>query len=246
MIKNEYKLQARVLLSGHWSKSILITLLSFIYFFISILLVDIIASLFYNNIITGILLFLDVFIVLPILYSSTITIKNISTKKDKFYYSDFIKLAIANSKRIFKVGGLLFIEILPIFLIFILSFTFLMWSVLQSTYIYTLYNSLGVNYLIIIIISFITTVISSNLLIRKWIISLISSFIMDDNKDLKMMEVVVKSKLIYKNNKKKFLNLNSSFSLLFLLSIFTLGIGFIILIPYIKLSFYFAYKSIEK
>ena len=69
MLKNEYKLQAKVLLSGKWVKSIVFTLLTFFYIIISILLVDIIASIFYNNIITGLLLFLDVFIILPILYS---------------------------------------------------------------------------------------------------------------------------------------------------------------------------------
>ena len=246
MIKNEYKVQAKVLLAGHWSKSIVITLLSFIYIFLSILLIDIVASLFYNRIVTGILLFLDVFIILPVLYSATISIKNINTKEDKFHYSNFINIAIANVKRVFKVGGLLFLETLPSLLILILSFALLIWTVFQVTYIYVLSGTITSNLIIIIVISFLLTVIFSNILIKKWILHLISSYIMDEEKDLKMMEVITKSKLVFKNNKKKFMQLNSSFSLWNLLAVLTLGIGYIFLLPFIKLSYYLAYKSIDK
>ena len=246
MIKNEYKVQAKVLLAGHWSKSIVITLLSFVYIFLSILLIDIVASLFYNRIVTGILLFLDVFIILPVLYSATISIKNINTKEDKFHYSNFINIAIANVKRVFKVGGLLFLETLPSLLILILSFALLIWTVFQVTYIYVLSGTITSNLIIIIVISFLLTVIFSNILIKKWILHLISSYIMDEEKDLKMMEVITKSKLVFKNNKKKFMQLNSSFSLWNLLAVLTLGIGYIFLLPFIKLSYYLAYKSIDK
>ncbi len=245
MIKNEYKMQAKVLLSGHWSKCIIVTLLSFVYIFISILLVDIIASLFYNNIITGILLFLDAFIILPVLYSATICIKNINTQQDKFSYSDFTKISITNAKRVLKVGGLLFLETLPVILLFVLSISLLIWSVFQTTYIYVLSGIISSNLIIIAIVSFILTVIFSNILIKKWILHLISSFVMDEEKDLKMMEVITKSKLYLKNNKKKFMQLSSSFGLWNSLSIFTLGIGYIFLIPYMKLSFYLAYKSLD-
>ena len=245
MLKNEYKMQAKVLLSGHWSKCIIITLLSFVYIFISILLVDIIASLFYNNIITGILLFLDAFIILPVLYSTTICIKNINTKQDKFSYSDFVKTAILNAKRVLKIGGLLFLETLPVILIFVLSFSLLVWSIFQTTYIYVLSGTIASNLIIIVVVSFILTVIFSNILMKKWIIHLISSFVMDEYTDLKMMDVITKSKLYFKNNKKKFMQIISSFSLWNSLSILSLGIGYLFLIPYMKLSFYLAYKSLD-
>ena len=246
MIKNEYKLQARVLLSGHWSKSIVVTLLSFVYIFISILLVDIIASIFNNRIVTGILLFLDVFIILPFLYSATISIKNINTKEANFHYFDLISNAIANVKRVFKVGGLLFLETLPSLLILILSSALLIWTVFQATYIYVLSGTVASNLIIIIVVSFLLTTIFSNILVKKWILHLIASYIMDEEKHLKMMEIITKSKFIFKSNKKKFIGLNSSFGLWNLFSIFTLGIGYIFSLPFMKLSFYLAYKSINK
>lgn len=246
MIKNEYKLQAKVLLSGNWFKCVIVTLFSLAYIIISELLVDIIASFFYNNIITGILLFLDVFIILPILYSSTITIKNITTSEYNFHYSDLLKVAIANIKRVFKVGGLLFVEMLPALLIFILSFSLFIWTIFKTAYIYAISHYFVSAYIVIITITFLLIVIFFSLLIKKCMVYLLASFVMDENTNLKMMEIITTSKIIFKNNKKKFLSLNTSFVLWILLSIFTLGIGFLILIPYMKLSFYQAYKAIDK
>lgn len=244
MIKNEYKLQAKVLLSGNWSKSILVTLISFFLIILSLFLVDIIASLFYNNIITGILLFLDVLLILPILYASTITIKNLNTKKDTFHYSDLTRIALNNFKRILKIGGFLFIETLPTLLLFIFFFILFIFGILQNVFLYMLYQAFLPIFLIIVVVGLILTIIFLSLLIKKWILSLISSFIMDDEPDVKTMEVIRKSKLIFKNNKKKFLQLNSSFVLWTLLSIFTLGIGFVFLIPFMKLAFYLLYETI--
>jgi len=244
MLKNEYKLQAKVLLSGKWVKSIVFTLLTFFYIIISILLVDIIASIFYNNIITGLLLFLDVFIILPILYSSTVLIKNINTKKNTYNYSDLIKIAILNFKRILKIHGVLFIETLPYIILFIFFFILFIWSILQNIYIYFVHQTFAINILLYLIIGFIFTVIFLHILIKKWFLSLISSFVLDNNSTLNTLSVLKESKILLKNNKKKFFELFSSFSLLAMFSIFTLGIGFIVLLPYMKLSFYLLYETI--
>ena len=246
MIKNEYKIQAKVLLAGHFGKCVVITILSFVYILLSILLVDIVASIFYNRVVTGILLFLNIFIILPVLYAATISIKNINTKNDKFHYIDLFKIAISNIKRIFKISGFLFIETLPILLILTLSFMLLIWTIFQTVYVYILSGAITSNLIIIIIVSVLLTVIFSNMLIKRWIIHLISSFVMDEEKNLKMMEVVVKSKQVFKSNKKQFLLLHSSFSLWNLLAILTLGIGYLFLIPYMKLSYYLAYKACNK
>lgn len=244
MLKNQYKLQAKVLLNGNWSKSILVTLISFILIILSLFLVDIIAAIFRNNIVTGILLFFNVFIVLPILYGATITIKKLNTQKETFHYSDLMIIGFRNIKRIWKINGFLFLETLPTLLLFLFSFLLLIWGILQTVFLYMLYQAFLPAFLIILVVGFILTMIFLYLLIKKWILFLITFFVMDDEPTLKMMEVIVKSKLLIKQNKRKLLQLNSSFSLWILLSVFTLGIGFLFLFPYIKLAFYLLYKAI--
>lgn len=219
-------------IKGHWTKLILITLL---YLIVSIVP--------YFVPIVG-FIFLFIFST-PITYGYILSlIKTINNENVKIF--DFLILGFKNTAKAWRIIGNLFVRLfIPILILFgfAVLVTYSSFPILKALYNHTL--TLDIEISPLISIGFLGYIITYIFIIYKFLSYSLCYYLMIDYTNEKGTFIVNKSVSLMKGNKLRLIGLFLSFIGWAFLSLLTLGIGLIFLIPYIYISFYYFYKKIS-
>ena len=241
MPPSELRKEARDTLKEKWGKSALIiliyTLLSFVYSYIT--------SSFTNNTIKDLLELAWTIITLPIAFGLTISFLKIKRGENVSTF-DFFKDGFSRFSRAWGVAWHTFIKmIIPI--LCIIASVFLFGILLASSIaLYSMGSSLQVSHPIIFAIAIILYIFGIFYGIVRGLLYSLSYYIAYDHPEMSTKECVQRSEDLMRGHRGDLFLLELSFIGWAILSIFTLGIGSLWLIPYVIVSKSCFYDRIAK
>lgn len=240
MVLSDIRKSARECLSGRWGKSVLITLIfmafEFVLGFISSLIENIAFLSFIFNIAT-------IVISIPISYGLIISFMKLKRGENVECY-EFFTFGFSNFARSWKVAGNMLLKMwLPILLyvvaIFVLVFAVAFGAVASSM-------SGSTTFVVIATIIGIGLVIASFVYLFITALSYSLSYIVAfDNESMTEKETVLESKKLMTGNRGKLVLLQLSFIGWAILSMFTLYIGLLWLIPYMQVAIICFYEVLK-
>lgn len=241
MPPSELRKEARDTLKEKWGKSALIiliyTLLSFVYSYIT--------SSFTNNTIKDLLELAWTIITLPIAFGLTISFLKIKRGENVSTF-DFFKDGFSRFSRAWGVAWHTFIKmIIPILCIIASVFLFGILLVSSIT-LYSMGSSLQVSHPIIFAIAIILYIFGIFYGIVRGLLYSLSYYIAYDHPEMSTKECVQRSEDLMRGHRGDLFLLELSFIGWAILSIFTLGIGSLWLIPYVIVSKSCFYDRIAK
>lgn len=241
---SEIRAEARKKLTGNWTKCALYTLLLTI---ISMLYSSI-EGFLNQGILKTLFDILWYIIYVPISYGFVATFMNIfnGNTVDIFY---FLTEGFKNFKKVWKVTLQTLLKLIGWFSLLILSMVLLGISILStaaSSVIslgaissFTNFGVLGTISLILLLVSLVGLTI-------KELSYVLNFFILFEEPELSSKEIVNKSEQLMNNNRSRYFCLSLSFIGWAILALFTFGIGYFFLIPYIQISMIVFYKKLTK
>lgn len=180
-----------------------------------------------------------IFLILYHLYHLLIsTIYSIRHEEENLEFGTHFKNSAKNFKKYSKILGHKALKVLPPILLINFSYV---------TYIVGIYLTFLVNdnWLILVLASALISIIGFFLAISVLLNYTFTSFIVLKEPNMDVKSTLLKSKLIMYKNKRLFFDFVFSFIGWAILSVATLGIGFIWLIPYYQLSKYYLYEDLK-
>ncbi len=179
-------------------------------------------------------------LIVPLGYSLTKNIMDLK-RKESTKATEFVKNWFKSFGRAWKVTLWIFVKMILYFILFYVAFFVI--GILMGVF-----AAFGVEILSVIlgIIAFIGMIVFYVILIARAISLSASVYIAIDNKELTAKDSVEKSIAIMKGYKWKWFCLNLSFIGWDILAMFTLGIGYIFLIPYMQVALVNFYENILK
>lgn len=236
MSASELRLTARKSLKGNWGKAALLVLCySVIMYVISLALALIpIVGPIANAVIS-----------VPISYGFVVSFIKLK-RGEEFKYAGFLNEAFANFGRVWGVYGHTLLKlILPLLLVFIFL-VLLGTSGIASISISLLNTSAREGSSVLFIISFVGYIVSLIYLMVKGLLYSFTNYILYDNPNMSGKEIVEESERLMKGNRWKLIWLGLTFIGWAILSVFTLYIGLLWLLPYISISTICFYESLSK
>lgn len=240
MEASKIRAEARQILKGKWGKC---AIYSLVYLLITIIY-SLLSTHFSESSISSIINIIWYIISVPISYGLVATFMKVYSNElvSPFYFlsegfNNFKKSWGITLQILLKLIGWIALLILSIVL---LAIGFAGYLISASTSAETLLagmGSLGFFALILYLISIIGIIIKSFSYV-------LSYFILFDEPDLPSKEIVKKSEQLMKNNKSKYFWLCLTFIGWSILSVFTFGIGYLFLIPYIQIAVVVFYKHL--
>lgn len=236
MNSSEIRANARLNLQGKWKKAALLSLTYMATFFVIVLI-----QILFNNkkdVLSSLINLAVLLIEIPLGFGFIISFFNLYNNVE-FGYFDFIKNGLKNFKKSWGITLLTTLKILvPIILMFILNIITI--AISFSAMLTTTSSILD-------FIPILCTIGSVTCFI--WIISISYSYaftyyIAIENENLSSSECLKRSKELMKGNRLKLIVLELTFIGWAILSLFTLGIGYIWLIPYIQIATIIFYKKL--
>lgn len=235
MTASEIRAKARKSLDGKWGKSALSTLIFVVFLWIVNFIVSFISSTF--PILAVLINVVWIVIATPISFGMLTTfIKFKREKNEEVKYTDFIQTAFSNFGKVWNVFGNILLKMLPLIIGIIIGCFLIIFGIALIV--------LSFNYSFIITIGALIYFVCIVLLIPKSFLYSLSYAILYDNPHMCGIDIVEKSEQLMKNNRWKLFCLYLSFIGWALLCIFSLGIGYLWLIPYIMISFVAFYDSL--
>ncbi|MBO5479219.1 MAG: DUF975 family protein [Clostridia bacterium] len=241
MVSSELRANARESLKGKWGKAALLTLcFGLISFVISFVL----------GFIPAVGPIVNFVITLPISFGFLVSFMKLK-RGEEVGYTDFLSTGFSNFGKVWGVfGNMLLKMIIPIVLVvvFLLVFAFSMGGSMASLFA-TSYGShsyasaaAGFGGLAIVgLIGYIASIIYAT--VKGYLYSL-SYYILYDNPDKTGKEIVEESESLMKGNRWSFFWLGLTFIGWAILSVFTLYIGMLWLVPYIMVTFVCFYEAL--
>lgn len=240
MVLSDIRKSARESLSGKWGKGVLITLIfmafEFVLGFISSLVEDIAFLGFIFNIAT-------IVISIPISFGIIISFMKLKRGEDVQCY-EFFTLGFSNFARSWKIAGNMLLKMwLPILLyvlatfalVFAITFGMVASAMAKSSIFVIIASILGIALFIASFVYLFITALSYSL----------SYMIAFDNETMEGKEVVEESKKLMTGNRGRLVLLQLSFIGWAILSIFTLYIGLLWLVPYIQVAVICFYEVLK-
>lgn len=227
----EIKKTSLELIKGHWGKLVIITLLYFIVsFLISIIpIVGFIFSFIFST---------------PITYGYLYSLIKL-TKNEEVEIFDFLIDGFKSTIKVWKVIGSIFLRLfIPILILFgfALLVTYYTLPILEA--VMTNNFSLNIEISPFISIGLLGYFITAIYITYKFLIFFPCLFLVIDNPNEKTNFIVKKSKEIMKGHIFKLILFILSFIGWIILSVITLGIGFLFLIPYCSIATYLFYQKL--
>ncbi len=241
MILSDIRKLARESLSGKWKKGVLITLM----YFVLELVLGYISKLVERIPVLSFLISIGVLVIsIPIAFGIILSFMKLKRGEEVKCY-DFFSLGFANFIRSWKLTGNILLKLwLPILLYLLATIMlafFITFGVIASTLVHSS--------ILLILVS----IIGIGLFIASFIYLFISALsysltymIAYDNETMKEKEVVEKSKKWMTGNRGKYLLLQLSFLGWAILSIFTLYIGILWLVPYMQVTMICFYETLKE
>lgn len=242
MVSSELRANAREALKGKWGKAALFTLCYvLIMFVVSFLL----------NLIPFVGPIAQFVIATPISFGVLVTFMKLKRDED-VGYTDFLSIGFSNFGKVWGVFGNMILKmIIPIVLIVVFLIIFILGIggslsgiVLLHNY-GSSYGSISSGFGGLAVIGFIGYIASIIYAIVKGYLYSLSYYILYDHPDMAGKEIVEMSESMMKGNRWSFFWLGLTFIGWAILSVFTLYIGLLWLVPYIMVSFVCFYEALS-
>lgn len=241
MKNSEIRENARKSLFGKWGKGVLIILAYWAVMFI----ISIIESLFGKvKLMTSIISIAKIIISIPLAFGVTYSFIKLKRNEEVKAF-DFLNSGFSNFERAWKISLRAMLKmILPIILMtisiaaIIIIFAYFTIELYADNITTKMSVLMSIGTIVIIAIDF-------WYIIRALSYSLIT-YISFDNPNMTALEVVNESERLMEGNKGKFVLLSLSFIGWAILCLFTLGIGYLWLIPYMQVAIVCFYESVSE
>lgn len=226
---------ARKSLEGKWGKSALLTLCILLVFWLANFIISFVSR---TVPIFAVLINVAWFVIAtPIGFGILAIFMKLKRESiDNVGFFDFFRIAFSNFGKVWNVFGNMLLKMLPFILGIILGVFLIVFGVALLV--------LSFNYSFIIFLGFILYLVCLIFLIPKSFSYALSYSILYDNPNMCGMDIVEKSAQLMKNNRWKLFCLYFSFIGWGILCVFTFGIGYLWLIPYVMVSFTAFYDSL--
>ncbi len=242
MKSSDYKKEARKDLKGKWLRCVGITIVYFLIIFILGYIQGILPLR-----LEFLISILSIIIGIPLAFGLIASFFNIYNNKRTNVF-DFISLGFSHFGKAWSIFFHTLLKmIVPIIMIFcsliiiaIALSSLIVSIVIKSSVMLTLILSL------IIFIAFGVYIAGLIILIVKSYFYPLSYIIFAESPELSTREILSKSETLMQNKRAKLFILQLSFIGWFILSFFTLGLGFLWLIPYIQFSTFAFYKNVKE
>lgn len=238
---SQIKANARQALSGKWGKGACIVLAYLAFYFV----IGFITGLFGEESMLGSIVNLaSIIIQVPVTFGLSYAIIKLKRNEEVEAF-DFLELGFSNFGRAWKIGLRALLKVIVPFIVMIVSVFMFAFS-LAATIFTSAFNIsepsiglalVGLVGLIIYVVSIIWLAISS-------LLYSLTTYIAYDNPNMTSLEVVNESAKMMKGNRIKIFVLELSFIGWAILTVFTLGIGYLWLLPYMQVSVVCFYESL--
>jgi len=235
MVSSDFRNEARTKLSGKWGKAAIITLIYVVLFFVIGFIEGLLPD-FLEAIVS-----LAVFVIeVPLAFGYIFALYKLFNNEDVKVF-DFFSLGFNNFKKAWGVALRIVQKIIVPFILLIVSVLLLVFS---STAIIAaaLLNSSAGFWGFLAIIAFILFIVTMIWCIMKSYYYMLSNFIIFDNLDLTCKDAVEKSQELMTGKRGKLFILQLTFIGWAILATFTLGIGYLWLLPYVQFATIAFYK----
>lgn len=239
MVASQLRANAREILTGKWGKTALFTLCYFLIHF---------AITFFLSLIPIIGFIANIIISIPISFGFSVCFMRLKRGED-IHYTDFFNVGFSNFTKVWKVCGNVALKMLvPLLLVVVFCIIYL---VGMTGSIFNIFND-SINYTVsagfggLAIIGLIGYLASLIYLIPKGYLYALSYYVLYDNPDKSGKEIVEISESLMKGNRWNLFWLCLTFIGWAILSILTLYIGTLWLVPYMMVSFVCFYESLTE
>lgn len=227
---SEVRKEAREALTGKWGKGVCILLAYLLVAFA----IGFVISLFGENSFLGALLSIAQLIIsVPLSFGMTLAFLKLK-RNEEIKAFGFVDIAIDNFSRAWKIVGRILLKmIVPIIVSVVAIFVYAViqvYSTMQLAAGATGVGGIGLIIAVVIYIAVIVYLLSVSLLYS------LTTYIAYDNKENTALEVVNESARLMKGNRWKIILLELSFIGWAILTVFTLGIGYLWLLPYMQVA----------
>ena len=238
MVSSQLRANAREALKGKWGKAALLTLLYAIITFVISFVLKFIPVVGY---------IVDFVIALPMSYGLLVSFMKLK-RGEEVSYTDFLTIGFSSFGKVWAVFGNMVLKmIIPIVLIIVFMIVMILGA--GGSMVGFLSNSstaqvASAGFGGLAIVGLIGYIFSFVYAIVKGYLYSLSYYILYDNVDKTGKEIVEESASLMKGNRWSFFWLGLTFIGWAILSVFTLYIGRVWLVPYIMVSFVFFYESL--
>lgn len=240
VVSSELRANAREALRGKWGKAALLTLFYGLVTF---------AITFLLNLVPIVGPIVQLIINLPISFGFLVTFMKLRRDED-VAYTDFLSIGFSYFGKVWGVfGNMLLKMIVPVVLVIIFIVIFMV-GVTGTFYgmamlsVYDTHASASAGFGGLAVVGFIGYIASIIYAIVKGYLYSLSYYVLYDNPDKSGKEIVETSEEMMRGNRWSFFWLSLTFIGWTILSVFTLYIGFLWLIPYIMVSFVCFYEAL--
>lgn len=239
MKSSECKLNARESLSGKWGKAVCISLAYTIIFFV----IGFAEGLFPESI-QPILSLIVAVIEVPLGFGLIFSFFKLYNG-DEVNVFDFLTLGFSNFAKSWKISLRIFLKMIVPVILIIISYILIAVGISMTMASLMLYGSSSTTgFSAITIIGFILLIVSMIWAITKSYYYQLAYIIAVDNSDLDSKEVIEKSQELMNGNRGSLFVLQLSFIGWAILAVFTFGIGYLWLVPYIQCAMIAFYKAL--
>lgn len=225
----EIRAQAREALSGNWITFILLNVMYMLAISI-LMLIDVFIPIIGAIVCT-------VFAV-PLAFSYSKNLIRLKRKETDSSF-EFFKGIFSNFGRAWRVAGRTLLKLLlPIIVVFVIAITV---AVVSTIAVVTSSMSTGA-YLAITLLEMIMLIIAYFYMFARVLLYILPTYIAIDNPQMSAKDCVNMSATLMKGNRWKYIFLSLSFIGWYILSVCTLGLGFIFLLPYVSVAFVCFYE----
>lgn len=240
MVLSDIRKQAREALAGKWGKGALITLIYFLFTFVLGFISGLVEDIAFLSFIIEIAI---IVITIPISFGLIASFMKLKRGEEVKCY-EFFNYGFANFGRSWKIAGNILLKMwLPILLYVLATFAFIF-----ATSFGLVASTIASSSTFVVVASFIGIVLFIAAFVYLFVKSLyytLSYMVAYDNENMEAKDAVEESQKLMAGNRGKFVLLQLSFIGWAILTVFTLYIGMLWLIPYMQVAMVCFYEALK-
>lgn len=240
MVLSDIRKQAREALAGKWGKGALITLIYFLFTFALGFISGLVEDIAFLSFIVEIAI---IVINIPVSFGLIASFMKLKRGEEVKCY-EFFNYGFANFSRSWKIAGNILLKMwLPILLYVLATFAFIL-----ATSFGLVASTIASSSTFVVVASFIGIVLFIAAFVYLFVKSLyytLSYMVAYDNENMEAKDAVEESQKLMAGNRCKFVLLQLSFIGWAILTVFTLYIGMLWLIPYMQVAMVCFYEALK-
>ena len=241
MVLSDIRRQAREDLSGKWQKGVLITLVYFAFEFILGYISGLVKDIAILDFVIGVA---TLIISIPIAYGLIISFMKLKRGEEVKCY-DFFTLGFSNFARSWKLAGNMLLKLLLPILLYVLAMFVLGFAISFSATTVILAD-VSAAAVFISIVGIILAIAAFVYLFISTLSYTLTYMIAYDNEEMEAKDVVEESKKLMTGNRANYVLLQLSFIGWAILTVFTLYIGVLWLVPYMQVAMICFYEALKE